>query len=161
MNDPILSLQARLDQAKSTRNISQDLQDIQRQLDHLKLQTEIDPKSISTLNRQLDHLLGQKISLPDIEVNQSQVQQVGQQIGNTISSNITDGIRKASGEITSEIKKIGDQSENIQPSSKGTNKLLDPVKDFISNLDLQNIGKRRMSVRISRYCHCFEYALLT
>lgn len=163
MNDSILKLQAKLDKAKSAQNVNRDIQEIQRQLDHLKLQTEIDPKSISALNSQLDQLLGQKIILSDIEVNESQVQQVGQQIGNTISSNITDGVRKASGEITSEIEKIGDQIENMQPSSTGINKLLDPIKTFAYNFGLlkniQNIGKCRMSVRISKYCHCFEYAL--
>ena len=164
MNDSILNLQAKLDKAKSAKNInSNDIQDIQRQLDHLKLQTEIDPKSLSTLNSQLDHLLGQKITLSDIEVNESQVQQVGQQIGNTISRNMTDGVRKASGEITTEIEKIGNQIENMQPSSTGINKLLNPLKSFITNISLlkniQNIGKCRMSVRISKYCHCFEYAL--
>ena len=163
MNDSILSLQAKLDKAKSLKNINSDIQDIQRRLDHLKLQTEIDPKSISALNRQLDHLLGQKITLSDIEVNESQVQQVGQQIGNTISRNMTDGVRKASEEITTEIEEIGNQIENIQSSSTGINKLLDPLKSFITNISLlkkiQNIGKCRMSVRISKCCCCFEYAL--
>ncbi|MDE6851259.1 MAG: hypothetical protein K2J67_02060 [Lachnospiraceae bacterium] len=163
MNDPILSLQAKLDKAKSIQSINSDLKDTQHQLDHLKLQTEIDPKSISALNTQLDHLLGQKITLSDIEVNESQIQQVGQQIGNTISNNITDGVRKASGEITSEIEKIGNQIENTQSSSTGINKLLNPLKSFMTNISLlkniQNIGKCRMSVRISKYCCCFEYAL--
>ena len=164
MNDSILSLQVKLDKAKSAKSInSEDIQDIQRQLDHLKLQTEIDPKSISALNTQLDSLLGQKIMLSDIEIDESQVQQVGQQIGDTISRNMTDGVRKASGEITMEIGKISNQIENLQPSSTGINKLLDPIKTFAYNFSLlkniQNIGKCRMSVRISKYCHCFEYAL--
>ena len=164
MNDSILSLQAKLDKAKSVKSInSEDIQDIQRQLDHLKLQTEIDPKSISALNKQLDHLLGQKITLSDIDINESQVQQAGQQIGDTISRNMTEGVRKASGEITTEIEKIGNQIENMQPSSSGINKLLDPIRTFVANFSLlkniQNIGKCRMSVRISKYCHCFEYAL--
>ncbi len=162
MNDPIQNLQARLDKARSAQIINTDIQDIQRQLDQLKLQTEIDPKSISALNSQLDRLLGQKITLSDIEVDQNQVQQVGQQIGNTISANISDSVRKASGEITTEIEKIGEQIENIQPPSTGTN-ILEKVRSFaltISALkNIQNIGKCRMSVRISKYCHCFEYAL--
>ena len=49
MNDSIQKLQARLDKAKSAQNVNKDIQEIQRQLDHLKLQTEIDPKLISTL----------------------------------------------------------------------------------------------------------------
>ena len=163
MNDSILSLQAKLDKAKSVKSINSDIRDIQRQLDHLKLQTEIDPKSVSALNKQLDNLLGQKITLSDIEVNENQVQQVGQQIGNTISKNMTDGVRKASGEITSEIEKIGNQIENMNPFPTGLNKFLEPIQEFINGTQLiqrvKNIGKCRMSVRISKYCHCFEYAL--
>ena len=154
MNDSILSLQAKLDKAKSAKSInSEDIQDIQRQLDHLKLQTEIDPKSISALNTQLDSLLEQKIMLSDIEIDESQVQQVGQKIGDTISRNMTDGVRKASGEITTEIEKIGNQIENIQTSPTGFNKIMEFFKNFelVTRLkdNFQNIGKCRMSVRIS------------
>ena len=163
MNDSILSLQAKLDKAKSIKSINSDIQDIQRQLDNLKLQTEIDPKSISALNTQLDSLLGQKIMLSDIEIDERQVQQMGQQIGNTISDNITDGVRKASGEITSEIEKISNQISNTQSSPKGLQNKLETFKSYILTLsafkNVQNIGKCRMSVRISKYCHCFEYAL--
>ena len=163
MNDPILSLQAKLDKAKSIKSINNDLQDIQRQLDHLKLQPEIDPKSISALNTQLDHLLGKKITLSDIGINESQVQQTGHQIGNTISNNITDGVRKASGEITSEIKKISNQVDSIQSPRKSLKSILDSFRSFALSISafksIKDIGKCRISVRISKYCHCFEYAL--
>lgn len=155
MNDPILNLQARLDKAKSTRNINSDIQAIQRQLDELKLQPEIDPKSVSALNRQLDHLLEQKITLSDIEIDQNQIRQSGQQIGNAISSTISDSVRKTSDEITTELEKIGEQIENIQPAQTGFGKII----DFFKNFDLgtriadsfKNIGKCRASVRISKY----------
>ncbi len=163
MNDPILSLQAKLDQAKSTQDIKSNILAIQQQLDSLKLQTEIDPQSISTLNKQLDIILEQKIKVTDIHINESQVQQVGEQIGSTISSNITDSVRKASGEVKSEIAKVGDQINNTQSSSKGIKNALETIRSFSLTIsafkNIQNIGKHRMSVRISKYCHCFEYAL--
>ena len=163
MNDPILSLQAKLDQAKSTQDINNDILEIQQQLDHLKLLTEIDPQSISTLNKQLDNILEQNIKVTEIQIDESQVQQVGQQIGSTISSNISDSVRKASGDITSEIEKIGSQMKNTPSSPKGIFQTLENLKSIALTMsafkNIQNIGKCRMSVRISKYCHCFEYAL--
>lgn len=163
MNDPILSLQAKLDQAKSTQSLNSDIQEIQRQFDQIKIQAEIDPKSISALEKQLDNLLGDKITIPSIDVDETQVQQIGQQIGNTISNNITKSVREASGEISSEIKKISSLTENAQPSPNGIFQVLENMKSFVLTMtafkSFENIGKCRMSVRISKYCHGFEYAL--
>lgn len=156
MNDPIIQLQAKLDKAKASQSLNNDIQEIQLQLNQLKVQAEIDPQSISALNKQLDHLLVQKIITPDIAVDEAKVQQIGQNIGNTLSTNLTESIRKASAEITSEIKKSEDQVSNIQPSPNGIIKVFDIIKNKISEFDvagkIENIGKGRMSVRISKYC---------
>ncbi len=163
MNDPILSLQAKLDQAKSSQDVSSDILEIQKQLDNLKLQAEIDPQSISALEKQLDNLLGNKITVSSIEIDETQVQQIGQKIGSAISNNITKSVREASGEISSEIQKIGKQSENAKPSPNGIFKIFDDLKTFVITMNafksFENIGKCRMSVRISKYCHRFGYAL--
>lgn len=164
MNDPIIQIQAKLDKVKSSQSLNSDIQEIQLQLNQLKLQAEIDPKSLSALNKQLDNLMGQKILTADIAIDETKVQQIGQNIGNTLSTNLTDSIRKTSAEITSEIKKSEDQVSNIQPSPNGIIKVFDTIKNKISEFDvagkIENIGKCRMSVRISKYCYCFEYALL-
>lgn len=164
MNDPIIQLQAKLDKAKSSQSLNSGIQDIQRQLNQIRLQAEIDPESISALEKQLDNLLGDKVKIPRIEADETQVRQIGEKIGNTISSNLVENIHKASTEITAEIKKTENQMSNIQPSPDGVMKLFNTMKSKISEFaaagNIKNIGKCRMSVRISKYCKCFEYALL-
>ncbi|MCI8416420.1 MAG: phage tail tape measure protein [Lachnospiraceae bacterium] len=61
MNDFLILLQAKLDEAKSKENINANINKLQGKLNKLKLQAEIDPKSIARLTRQLEGILNQKI----------------------------------------------------------------------------------------------------
>ena len=96
MDEFLLELQAKLDEAKSKGLINADIEKIQRQVDKLKLQAEIDPKSISNLVKQLESVLNQKITISNIGINQQQAvkngQQVGQQIGNAINQGVSQGL---------------------------------------------------------------------
>lgn len=100
MDEFLLELQARLDEAKSKGLINADIEKIQQQVDKLKLQAEIDPKSISNLVKQLENVLNQKITISNIGINQQQAiknsQQVGQQIGNAINQGVSQGVSSAS-----------------------------------------------------------------
>lgn len=49
MDEFLILLQAKLDEAKSKGNINSDVDKIQNQIDKLKIQAEIDPKSISNI----------------------------------------------------------------------------------------------------------------
>lgn len=105
MDDFLIELQAKLDEAKSKGNINSDIDKIQTQINKLKIQTEIDPKTISNLVRQLETVLNQKINISNININQSQVSkqanQTGQQIGNNIAQGVTSGINKAASSLKS------------------------------------------------------------
>ena len=105
MDDFLIELQAKLDEAKSKGNINSDIDKIQSQIDKLKIQAEIDPKTISNLVKQLETVLNQKINISNININQSQVSkqatQTGQQIGNSIAQGITSGINKATSSLKS------------------------------------------------------------
>lgn len=94
MNDFLIELQAKLDEAKSKGNINSDIAKIQGQIDKLKIQADIDPNTISILVKQLETVLGQKISIPNININQSQLQKTGQQIGKTIAQGISNSENK-------------------------------------------------------------------
>lgn len=63
MDEFLLELQAKLDEAKSKGLISADIEKIQQQLDKLKLNAEINPKSISNITRQLESIIGEKITI--------------------------------------------------------------------------------------------------
>ena len=98
-NDPIVEVQAKLDQQKSKQSINADLKTLQNQIDPIKLQIKVDPKASS-----------------GIKSLQTTIKEAFTSLQSTLS-----GVRLFS--------------------------------------ELQNIGKRRISVRISNTVTCFEYAL--
>lgn len=115
MDEFLILLQAKLDEAKSKSNVNADIKELQNQLDKLKVQIELDPKSIAKIVKQLESALGQKIKLPNISVDSK----IGQQIGNNIGQNIVDGISKSSGKVNAEVQKIANQVNKIQLLSNG------------------------------------------
>ena len=93
MNDFLILLQAKLDEEKSKGNINADIDKIQDQINKLKVQFEIDPKTISNLVKQLEGVLNQKINISNIGFDTNSAvkaaQQTGQQIGNAINQGIS------------------------------------------------------------------------
>lgn len=77
MEKALIELQAILDEEKSKRNINTSINKLQSQLDKLKLQTEIDPKTISKFAGQLERALNQKIDISkpqqEIEIQQAKL----------------------------------------------------------------------------------------
>lgn len=111
--DEILTLiQAKLDEAKSKSNINADIEKIQQQLDKLKLQAEIDPKSISNLTKQLESILNQKITISNIGINQQQANKTGQQIGQLISDSAEKAISKVSSNSIGKYFKVDSSTSN-------------------------------------------------
>lgn len=112
MDEFLILLQAKLDEAKSKGNVNADIKELQNQLDKLKVQVEIDPKSLTKIVKQLESTLGQKINIPNITVDSK----VGEQIGDNIADNIANGISKASGKVDAEVQKLSNQVNKIQLS---------------------------------------------
>ena len=112
MDEFLILLQAKLDEAKSKGNVNADIKELQNQLDKLKVQVEIDPKSLTKIVKQLESTLGQKINIPNITVDSK----VGEQIGNNVADNIANGISKASGKVDAEVQKLANQVNKIQLS---------------------------------------------
>ena len=115
MDEFLILLQAKLDEAKSKGNVNADIKELQNQLDKLKVQVEIDPKSLTKIVKQLESTLGQKINIPNITVDSK----VGEQIGNNIADNVANGISKASGKVDAEVQKLANQVNKIQLLSNG------------------------------------------
>lgn len=95
LNEFLVLLQAKLNKAISQGNINKDINKIQKQLNKLKVQVEIDPKTIANLTSQIEKILNQKITLSNINVNTEQAvkdaQKATQQIANA-STSATDTI---------------------------------------------------------------------
>ncbi len=134
MDEFLILLQAKLDEAKSKGNINSDVDKIQNQIDKLKIQAEIDPKSISNILKQLESVLNQKINISNISFDSK----IGLQIGNNIVQNVTDGISKSSGKVNAEIQKIANQVNKIQLSmdnGHGASEYQNRINSIIASLE--------------------------
>lgn len=116
MDEFLILLQAKLDEAKSKGNVNTDIDKLQSQLDKLKVQVELDPKSLSNIVKQLESALNQKINISNISFDSK----TGQKIGTNIAQDIANSINK-SGKIDAEIQKITNQVNKIQLSMEGKN----------------------------------------
>lgn len=112
MDDFLILLQAKLDEAKSKGNVNADIDKIQGQINKLKIQAEIDPKTISNLVKQLESVLNQKINISNISFDSK----AGQQLGSNITQNIADGINKSSGKVDAEVQKLTNRINEIKRS---------------------------------------------
>lgn len=102
LNEFIIELQAKLDEAKSKENVNDDIDKLQTQLDKLKIKAEIDPKTISNLTKQLENIIGQKIVISNIGVDQNNITKAAQQTGKQIVNSINKEIESA-GTVTNKI----------------------------------------------------------
>ena len=98
MNEFLVLLQAKLDEAKSKGLINSDIASLQGQLDELKLQVKLDPNTAQKLANDIGKLINQKITISNINIDTGQAvknaQQTGQQIGRQIQSGINSVIQK-------------------------------------------------------------------
>lgn len=140
MDEFLILLQAKLDEAKSKGNVNADIEKIQNQIDKLKLQAEIDPKTISNLTKQLENILNQKIVISNIGINQGNAtkigKQTGQQIGNAINQEVEASVKKANSALKSFSQlKIGTGNINAIIDKDGlvnVEKSLNKIKQFYS-----------------------------
>ena len=124
MNEFLVLLQAKLDEAKSKGLINSDIASLQGQLDELKVQVKLDPNAAQKLANNIGKLINQKITISNINIDTGQAvknsQQTGQQIGNALNQGISSSVNN--------IKK------NIADTLKGISSL--NANDIIKNLNL-------------------------
>ena len=88
MNEFLIQLQAILDKETSKGNIDKSIERIQNQINKLKIQAEIDPKSIQSIKKQLEQITNHPITLANIHIDQSQIDRTGRDIGRGISDSV-------------------------------------------------------------------------
>ena len=143
MDELLMLLQAKLDEAKSKGNINSDIKKVQGQIDKLKVQAEIDPKAISNLVKQLEGIINQKINITNINVDVGNAQKVGQQVGQTIAN----ATQKEIDKVTQKANKIqlsmgvnGDTTSKIEVLRNNFTKLglsADEVKTKMNSVDAE------------------------
>lgn len=96
MDDFLILLQAKLDEAKSTSNVNDDIKELQSKLDKLKIQAEIDPKAVQKLADSIGKLVNQKIVISNIGIDTKTATKAGQDYGKQLSQGISQGMSSAS-----------------------------------------------------------------
>lgn len=141
--DLLVLLQAKLDEAKSKRNINSDIDKIQSQIDKLKIQAEIDPKTISNLVKQLENVLNQKINISNISIDQSQTSKSAKQAGQLIGQQISQGINDS---VNSGLQSTSKILRNFSELNVAKRAFVDG-QDLISKEDISNAEKFYDTVR--------------
>lgn len=96
MDEFLILLQAKLDEAKSKGNVNADIKELQNQLDTLKVQVELDPKAAQKLADSIGKLVNQKIVISNIGIDAKSGIKAGQEYGKQISQGISQGMSSAS-----------------------------------------------------------------
>ncbi len=96
MDEFLILLQAKLDEAKSKGNVNADIDKLQNQLDKLKIQVELDPKAVQKLADSIGKLINQKIVISNIGIDTNAGIKAGQEYGKQVSKGISQGMSSAS-----------------------------------------------------------------
>lgn len=137
MDEFLVLLQAKLDEAKSKGNVNADIKELQSQLDKLKVQVEIDPKAAQKLANDIGKLVNQKIIISNIGIDTNKTiktaQQTGQQIGNAINQGVTNAVSKAGNALKSfsDLRSFSELNKSINNFHVDTSEL----KNYKSILD--------------------------
>ena len=116
MDEFLVLLQAKLDEAKSKGLINSDIALLQGQLDKLKIQVELDPKAAQKLANDIGKLINQKIAISNINIDTNQAvrnaKQGGQQIGDALNQSVSSSVNNIKKNITDTLKEITSLNAN-------------------------------------------------
>ena len=138
MNEFLIELQAKLDEAKSKGNINSDIDKIQSQIDKLKIQAEIAPESILAIKKQLEQIANQTITLSKINIDQGQIDKAGEDIGKSISDSVQGGFdktKKNTDKLNADIKTLKNSLNNFASKNTGFDTFKTEIKGAEVSLD--------------------------
>ena len=121
MNEFLIELQAILNSEISKGNINKSITRLQNQIDKLKLQAEIDPKTIFNLKRQIEEATNQSITFSNINLNNGQIEKTGQQIGTSINKGLMASLGNIKNSIYNVIKEFSGNKLSFAELSKTFN----------------------------------------
>ncbi len=168
MNDTYVMLQAKLDEAKSRNNLNRDIAKLQSKLDKVKLQAEIDPKTIAGLTRELEVIINPQIKADTAKKEQEelasgfdQIADLWDKLGEESQGALLETFFGESHTKISSAIELFDalrESVNAMQDSGGDGGWMlamgTMVEKFGASNLFKNIGKGRISVRISKPIIC-------
>ena len=101
-----LQLSGELDQQQSKTNINSDIAKLEKAIEHLKVQAQIDPNSAKQIAQQLSNILNQKIVVDNIQIDGKVATQAGQKVGTNIANSIKASIEANKASIESVISDL-------------------------------------------------------
>ena len=131
MDEFLVLLQAKLDEAKSKGLINSDISSLQGQLDKLKLQVELDPNAAQKLANDIGKLINQKITISNINIDTNQAVRNAQQSGQQIGDALNQSVSKSQNAIENFKKSL----ENAGKSSSEIQSIIDKVKTLTRQID--------------------------
>lgn len=134
-NEFLILLQAKLDEAKSKGNINSDIDKIQNQIDILKVQAEIDKKSINKIVKQIESVLGQEITISNININQNKTIKDAQQFGNKTGKHFNQSLSHELSKSNNAIDSFKKSLLNAGKSSSEIDNIVDKVKSLRVQID--------------------------
>lgn len=166
MNDTYVMLQAKLDEAKSRNNLNKDLARLQNKLDKVKLQAEVDPEIISDLTKEQEVIINPKIEIANTENEQltsglEKISELWDKLGEESQDKLLENFF---GESHTQISSAIDLFDTLRESAKEMKDnagnagwmlaLGILVEKLGSSKIFENIGKGRISIRISKPIYC-------
>ena len=127
-NEFLILLQAKLDEAKSKGNINSDIDKIQNQIDILKVQAEIDKESIAKIVKQIESVLGQEITISNINIDQNKTIKDAQQLGNKTGKHFNQSLSHELSKSNNAINSFKKSLLNAGKSSSEIDNIVDKVK---------------------------------
>lgn len=134
-NEFLILLQAKLDEAKSKGNINSDIDKIQNQIDILKVQAEIDKESINKIFKQIESVLGQEITISNINIDQNKTIKDAQQFGNKTGKHFNQSLSHELSKSNNAIDSFKKSLLNAGKSSSEIDNIVDKVKSLRVQID--------------------------
>ena len=134
-NEFLILLQAKLDEAKSKGNINSDIDKIQNQIDILKVQAEIDKESIAKIVKQIESVLGQEITISNINIDQNKTIKDAQQLGNKTGKHFNQSLSHELSKSNNAINSFKKSLLNAGKSSSEIDNIVDKVKSLRVQID--------------------------
>ena len=118
MNEFLVLLQAKLDEAKSKENIDSDIiNKLQGNLKELEIAAKLDPNAAQKLANDIGKLINQKITISNININTGQAvknaHQSGKQIGNALNESVSSSIGSIKKNIADTLKGISRDRKSV------------------------------------------------
>lgn len=140
MNEFLIQLQAILDRETSKVNINKSIKRIQDQINKLKIQAEIDPKSVLNIKKQIEQIINQPITLTNVNIDTDQFYKDGEDIGRGLGENINKGLSSSLNKARSSIKNLSKELVN-QSKKSGSTSIIKTDNNLKSFSNTNNAAK--------------------